>query len=211
MKPTVADTLFLKLDDAELTWLMLDSLGEVRHEGSGDAEAFREAHDPTEFDGRVIVIVPGESVLLTSANVPSKQYRQIIQAVPYVVEEQLAMDVEACFFALGKRGTGEVEVAVVTRAILTGWLQQLGELGIETSTIISETSLLPSSRGTCIVIDNERVHLRWGSGKGLTTNKEDLSLAVSLIREDIGTINLYVQPAERESIDIQVSELTAAK
>ena len=96
----MADTLFLRFRGDEFEWLIFDSSGRKKIEGLGSASQFNESFEQP-FDGLAVFVAPGEEVLLTIANIPSKQHRQIVQEVPYAVEEQLAMDVEECFFSLG--------------------------------------------------------------------------------------------------------------
>ncbi len=206
----MTDTLFIRLGDDQISWLLLDSLADVKYSGSGDWSSFTEFQD-LQFDGRVVAVVPGETVLMTNANVPSKQYRQILQAVPFVVEEQLATDIEDCFFALGQRdSSGCVEVSVLDRVRIEKWLTQLGEMGLQPGWMISETSLVPSGNGVSVVVDGERVHIRWGVGKGITTGKSDLSLALSLVEEAATGVEVHIPEGEEDSISIQLNELTAA-
>lgn len=207
----MADTLFVRLGDDEVTWLLLDNLASVTYSGSGDWASFAEFKE-LQVDGRVVAIVPGESVLMTKAVVPSKQYRQILQAVPYVVEEQLATDIENCFFALGQRdSSGCVEVSVVSRPALDAWLARLEEIGLTASWLMTETSLVPVSNDISVVVDDDRAHIRWGTGKGLTTAKTDLSLALSLIEGDNAGVDIHVPAEQLDSISIQVNELNAAE
>ena len=82
------------------------------------------------WQGEVVVLVPGEQVLLTAAAVPSRQQRQIVQAVPNVVEEQLALDIDDCHFAIGDRNeAGEVSVAVVSLEDMYRWQSTLVRCG----------------------------------------------------------------------------------
>ena len=209
----MASTLFIRIGNPELNWLLLDSQGNASTSGAGDAETFSSSGITEDFDGSIVIIVPGEDVLLTSAQVPSKQYRQILQAVPFVVEEQLAMDVEDCFFALGGRaGTGEVEVAVVSRVTIEDWIDQCKSLGIASATMILESGLVPATAGVSGLIEGNRVHLNWQVGKGITTSRDDMALAISLIPEDArASIDLYLQAEAQEKIDIQLSELIASE
>jgi type II secretory pathway component PulL len=102
----MAENLFLRLcrlepgeapqpKEPQLEWMLLDETsGIVRFKGQGSVAEFAALRDQLIFGGRTYVMIQGEDVLLTSAVVPSKQARQILQAVPYVIEEQLASDVE---------------------------------------------------------------------------------------------------------------------
>ena len=75
---------------------------------------------------QVIVLVPGTDVILTSVTVPTRNRNRMAAAVPYLLEEQLAADVDESHFALGERDAeGRVAVAVVSRARMDAWLAAL--------------------------------------------------------------------------------------
>jgi len=175
----MADTLFLRFRGDEFEWLMFDSSGRKKTEGLGPASQFNESFEQP-FEGRAVFVAPGEDVLLTIANIPSKQHRQIVQAVPYAIEEQLAMDVEDCFFSLGSRNVSdEIQVAVVERSRIRGWLGRLEVLEVEIGFMTSEANLLSCDSGISVLIEDDRVHIRWSDGSGMTTIRTMLPLALS--------------------------------
>ena len=105
----MAENLYLRLAEtgsAEdpviyLEWMLLDETsGIVRFRGEGGLDDFRELSGDLSFSGSTQVMIPSEDVLLTQAIVPTKQPKQILQAVPYLVEEQLASDVKAATLPL---------------------------------------------------------------------------------------------------------------
>ena len=202
----MADLLFLRFLDEGLEWLVFDGHGHERLTGRGSLETFQEDVGAN-FEGQGVLVVPGEDVLMTSAIVPSKQYRQIVQAVPYAIEEQLAVDVEDCFFALGKRtGQGQISVCVVKQELMAAWVSQLSGLNILINAMVTETSLVSPINGTNIVIDNNRAHVRWQDSDGLTTAVQELPLVLSLI-DDTSPIEITVND---EDLDLQVSEMQAS-
>ena len=210
-----AETLYLRFNADHLDWLLLGeepaSDSNPRSGRLTDA-AFQEQSALTDFTGHVVIIVPGEDVLLTSAEVPSKQYRRIVQAVPYVIEEQLAMDVDACFFAIGPEQSGsdkgEVEVAVVSRVLIQDWVARCDALGVSSARMIPETAMLPPGPGVRGVIEGDRTHLAWGRGRGMTTRTTALPRVVSLIPDnDRKPVELYVESTGRAAATLPVSEL----
>src|SRR5690348_11441902 len=86
--------------DSMIGWYLFDTaqrlersgqtpLGELQNELGG---AFRE--------GETLVLVPGGLVFLTAARIPSRQVRQIKQALPYMVEELIADNIEDVHLAI---------------------------------------------------------------------------------------------------------------
>ena len=205
----MVDTLFLKFRGDEFEWLIFDSSGRKKTDGLGSATQFNESFEER-FDGRVVFVAPGEEVLLTIANIPSKQHRQIVQAVPYAIEEQLAMDVEDCFFSLGLRNAnGQIQVAVVERSQIRGWLDRLDALDVEISVMTSEANLLSCDIGISVLIDDDRVHVRWPDGTGMTTSRAGLTLALSAGSTDL-PINVSGSELDIGASRMQLSELEAS-
>jgi len=209
----VAETLFFRKAEDGLQWLLFDQYGNKKEEGQDLLPAFNERFDDT-FTGRTIFVVPGEDVLLTLANVPSRQYRQIVQAVPYVVEEQLATDVEDCFFALGARNSkGEILVSVCDLDAMEAWVEFLSQVNPDVDTMVSETSLVPvaaAEETVHAVVDGHRVHVRQGNGHGLTLPAAQLPLALGAGIDETG-VTVTGSEAAFENLSLQLGELEAAE
>ena len=92
----MADNLFLRLRTSSagedlVEWLLQDPVShEVRLRGSAAPAELAERFKGISWSGHTYAILQAEELLLTSATIPSKQPRQIMQAVPYAVEEKLA-------------------------------------------------------------------------------------------------------------------------
>ncbi len=90
------------------------------------------------------VLVPTEAVLLTRVRAPTRRRSRLRQAVPYLLEERLAQDVEALHFALGRPARdGGVPVAVVERARMAGWLETLAGAGLRPQALVPDALALP--------------------------------------------------------------------
>ena len=205
----MADTLFLRFRGDEFEWLIFDSSGKKKTGGLGSASQFNESFEQP-FDGLAVFVAPGEEVLLTTANIPSKQHRQIVQAVPYAIEEQLAVDVENCFFSLGSRNVNDqVQVAVVERSLIRGWLDRLEALEVEISVMTSEANLLSCDSEISVLIDDDRIHVRWPDGTGMTTSRSALTLALSSASSDL-PIKVSGSESDIGASQMQLSELEAS-
>ncbi len=211
----MAETLLLKFDDDAVSWVQLALDGSLVDSGQLADEEFRHylGTRSTNVEPDVILLIPSEDVLLTSAVVPSRQYRQIVQAVPYVVEEQLAMDIEDCFFAIGGRtAAGSVEVVVVADEKLAGWINRARLLGVKPRAVYAELTLLPAENRVHVLIDGDRAHFRWGVGQGLLVDPKDLPLALSLISgSERDHVTIHGQASQLASIELQMSEINAAE
>ena len=95
---------------------------------------------------RVTVLVPSAEVLLTRVKLPVKNRQRLLRAIPYALEDQLAEDVETLHFALGRREEdGAIGVAVVSRAQMDGWIEELSSAGIVADAFVPEVLAVPWS------------------------------------------------------------------
>ena len=204
----MSETLFFREREAgQLQWLLFDQFGRKKDAGEDGLESFNNLFS-AEFDGQSVLVVPGEEVLLTTARVPSRQHRQMIQAVPYAVEEQLAADVEDCFFALGGRNDADdITVAVTEHERIRAWVELLGSLNITVSRMISETSMVHGT-GVSAVVDESRVHVKWPDGSGMTLPSSQLALAVSA-RSGDEPLEVTGNEASLASVALHLNELEA--
>ena len=112
-------TLFIRLDK-KCEWV---ARGAAIASGSGAIEKVSEDLKGIDWEGDVVALIPGEKVLVTTATIPSRQSRHIAQALPYAVEEKLAVDIETCHFALGEKNQlGEFVVCINAREDMREYL-----------------------------------------------------------------------------------------
>jgi len=147
----MAETLFIRLPSQpqdNIPWLIwsganreIIASGELGHVGQL-AELSEKAQNRP-----VTVFVPGCDVSLRSLKVPGKSGRAVRLAVPYMLEDDLAQDVEQLFFAYGNvkadaRGNN-CFAAVVDRGQMQLWQSWLEEAGLRTKHIIPDVLAMP--------------------------------------------------------------------
>lgn len=216
----MSENLYLRLGQQQgadfLEWLILDDASdEVRVRGQGDFETFA-ANVPTllsegDWRGQVFAMLRGEDVLLTKANVPSKQQRQILRAVPFMVEEQLASDVEDCHFAVGKRDSdGHVGVAVVERDLISQYITELDEAGIKLQFFGIDCLSVAKADGCTIMMDQDRAMIRSGENDVICVDRDMTTLAVNLLPDEVKQqFTLSLHESEIDENKILVSQLEA--
>lgn len=150
--PSMSDRLLLRLaSDGGLTWL---------RQGAAASEPGMPPASALQAAGEIVVLVPSEDVLLTEATLRARTRAQLLQALPYAVEEQLLDPVEDLHFA-ATRGEGALGVAVVAKATLRGWLERLAEAGIEPDVLLPDALALPSaSERSAVLIEDGRALVR---------------------------------------------------
>jgi len=118
---------------------------------------------------RIVLLVPGEQVLLTVARVPLRSRARAMAAVPWALEDRLVSDVETQHFALGSAGEeGQWPVAVVARAFLETLLQACEEAGVAPHVALPEPLALPlpEADSWSAVEEGGRVVCRTGPATG---------------------------------------------
>lgn len=99
----------------------------------------------------VRVLVPASDLTLKTVTLPGKLSRQLLSALPFMLEEDLAQDVEDLFFAIGNKTTVDdkpaVEVAIVARGLLETWQRWLSDAGLHSTVMLPDALCLPDHEG----------------------------------------------------------------
>lgn len=92
---------------------------------------------------KVICLVPGVDVTLKSVAIKGTYTRQMQQALPYMLEDDLASDVDKLHFSVLAKETDLVEVAICYKSKLKMWLGWLADADIFCQRLIPEALALP--------------------------------------------------------------------
>lgn len=108
----------------------------------------------------VVALVPASDVVLKQVALPGKPNRQVLQALPYMLEEEQAEDIEQLFLALGKvvqhDGQYSQQVAICQRERLAQWLDWLQHAGFSVSRMLPDALLLPEQQlPACIQLQQQ--------------------------------------------------------
>lgn len=149
----------LAAESSNAAWVVLDSAG---HRVSQPASGPLSEIGPAAENRRVILLVPGLSVVAARASLPVKSQARLQQMLPYSLEDTVAEDVERLHFAAGPRNdAGDMAVAIVARDLLDDWLAQCAEAGFEPSLVYSETEGVPETPGSLtLVLEGDRTYGR---------------------------------------------------
>lgn len=163
-------------------WLPLDGGEEAVARGTL-AEAARAC-----AGAPVTVLAGAAEVLLTAAELPLRNPRQLRQALPFALEEQLADEVEGLHFALGERlERGGLAVAVVARHWLDGVLERLRHAGLQAARLLPPVLLLPKYEGEwSVLLEGERALVRSGGAGGFAAELDTLPVLLALALREAG-------------------------
>jgi len=173
----------LREDAAPAQWAIFDDDGRVMRQAqtgplaeAGELAAGR----------RVVVLVPGVEVILTETTLPKASPARLRKLVPFSLEDALADDIEQLAFAVGRRAeSGAVAVAVVARARLDEWLEQLSAAGLAPQAVYSEADGVPDTPSTLnLVIEGDRIYGRAPGSAAFVFEGLDLAQVLDVVDGD---------------------------
>lgn len=128
------------------------------------------------------IILPASEVLLTKVTVPSKSKKRIMQALPFLLDENLVNHIDKQYFALGQINSDQCNIAIVENFIIEIIFNQFKALSLPVSTIYSEIFLLPWSPDKwSLGFLRNRVLIRTGAQSGLAVNVHNIDFVFRLL------------------------------
>ena len=89
---------------------------------------------------KVLALIPSNDVVITSVNIPSKNKKQLLQAIPFSLEDSLADDLENLHFAVKlDEASNHSQVAIIKRTTLGNYLDIFQENGVSAHFVLPET------------------------------------------------------------------------
>lgn len=201
-------------DFEHFNWLKLDQTSEtINDSGSAHVDELKSICSETTH---VTVFLPQKDILLTSAQLPSRANKQQINAIAYAIEEQLADDVENCFFAVtSQQDNDTVPVAVIDQQIMDDCAQLFSRLHINIGQILPLVYLCPWSGEQAVLASicpiSDGYLIRYGLHEGLYCQASILNQLLSLLDQQtdserkklilFGEVGLTEPTAEGWTID----------
>jgi len=147
----MSEILYIRLGSQvqdKVSWLIF-SATEQEIIASGELANAQQLSELTEkAQQRVVkVFVSGSDVLLKRLTVPTKSQRAMRSAVPYMLEDELAQDVDQLFFAYAELANDSDNhncfVAITEKALMLQWQSWLADADIQAKTMQPETLAMP--------------------------------------------------------------------
>ena len=133
-----------------------------------------------------VIILPQQCVYLTSVELPEKGGRQLLSAIEYQVEDQLAQDIETQHFALGDTAQNPISIAVVDRSIMSRCIALAQGHGLRLVQVLPELFLCPwQGSGIVLMAGHDGWLLRYGDYRGLKCNAQALPAMLELIKREV--------------------------
>ncbi|KVX02531.1 type II secretion system protein GspL [Shewanella frigidimarina] len=144
----------------------------------------------------VDVLVPAASMTLTQIMLPEKGQRQALKALPYMLEESLATNVDNMHFVVGPREGEQLNVAAVAHEQMQIWLEWLHHAGLKVKRIVPDCLALPldQCRWAAMSVGSEYL-IRTSEGGGVSVPKAWSAFALPKLL-------IAAKPNDNESISV---------
>ena len=153
------------------------------------AKAAREAlQDDSELE--VGVLLEGETALMTSIIVPAKPTRQLLDAIPFLVEEKVAGNIDDCFIALGRRQEDRLAVVVLARQKVKDTLDAFVSQGLAVSFLGVDAQIFQDPHCLRLFLESDQVQLIHPSGEGISIRAD---LAEKIFVEELAGQNSDIE------------------
>jgi general secretion pathway protein L len=143
----------------------------------------------------VVILVPGESVALYRVEMPAGSRRQMTQALPFLLEDKLAEDIETLHITALGYDKETVSVAVISDEKMQLWQEWLDTAQIASHRWMPDLLALPEpgEQVACALKIDEQWLLRSGKYEGVSIDESWLSFALPKLCADtrIETLHHY--------------------
>jgi|GEM_PF-1846620 len=129
---------------------------------------------------RVELVLSNTDIHFGQVNLPNKAQRHLRKAVPYLLEEQLADNIDSVFIAIGERlNSGETPVRVIQREYLQQILQAFKQAEIKLDSVRVDLDLLESpEEGYLLTLKDEQLLTSESDGARWSCDKDDFAWLV---------------------------------
>lgn len=192
-------------------WCRFDTESEDIQTGHAEVEQLSRIFPP---GVTVSVYIPQQMVLLTSVQMPPRANKQQLNAISYAIEDQLAEDIENCFFAvLPQQDDGSVPVAVIDQHKMDELSALLTEHHLVVRYILPQLYLCPWSQELSVIATvcplREGFLIRTAEHAGLYCDAAVLAQVLTLIsrQSDQKEQQIICYGSVPESLDIAQVEI----
>ncbi|TCT88965.1 general secretion pathway protein L [Gibbsiella quercinecans] len=131
-------------EQGEIGWLLWsDATARAVARGQGSLASVRAALAPYAAVNPAQVLVPATGIAFHQVSLSRRARRQQEQVIPFMLEDQLAADIEQLHFAVLEWRGEQAAVAVAAKALMRQWMAQCAELGIGVARLVPDVLALP--------------------------------------------------------------------
>lgn len=161
---------------------------------------------------RVLLLVPNNDIVLTSISIPSKNRKQLLQAIPFALEDSLTEDLEDLHFAIHQNDdSNNTDVAIVNRSLLDAYLNLLKKHGISTHFVLPQLLAQPIAQDVWSIQQNagDTISIRLNDLYGFSCDKNLLGMFLEV--QKIPQPKIIYSNLDKESLPEDLQDLPLKK
>ncbi|MEI8655025.1 MULTISPECIES: type II secretion system protein GspL [Vibrio] len=163
--------------EAIIPWLVWSS---VQQEviASGEISGWEQLEQLSSYveQRSIIVLMSASDVVLSQVEIPAGANRKIESMLPYLIEDEVAQDVDDMHFSILKKTGNIVEAAGIDRDFLQSCIDELASLGMTVKRVIPDVLTVPVQQGLAAVQLGKEWLIRKGDSQGICVDSEWLEL-----------------------------------
>lgn len=148
--------------DAPVDWAFVKANSVTTSGHAASLEELSSALPDADQEPDIIAVLPGEDAVLRGMPTPPRQQAKFLSAARFLLEDNLAGDIEACHVAVLKRDQG-AQIAAIETSRVAEWLEALGSAGLTPSVLTFDHACLHGTRDRGVMfIDQSRIIANFG-------------------------------------------------
>jgi type II secretion system protein L len=192
---------FLSDELTDFRWANIDEEEQSADIGWQLATEDELAQIASQYPNPAILIIPQECVYLAHMDVPVRAGRQLLSAIEYQIEDQLARDIESQHCALGDTSVNPVAIAVIERSIMERCMALAQANLLRLRHVIPELFLSPwPGEGIVLFPGYDGYLLRYGAYRGLKCSAQALPAMLDLIKQEVQFDSITCFTADTEAL-----------
>lgn len=141
----------------------------------------------------VVTLVPGSDLIFRRVSLPGKYSRQAAAALPYLLEEQIASDVDELHLVVLAHEGHDVDLMAVDKEKMQTWLGWLEAAGLKSQQLLPDVlALPPAADGWSALQLGKEWLLRQGPCQGIVADESLLAMLLAVEAEPV-TIHSHTQ------------------
>jgi len=143
---------------------------------------------------KVVLLIPDSDVSLAETQIPSKNKKQMLQAVPYALEETLAEDIDNLHFSVYRENDeAKVKAAIINRDRLGFWIDLLKTHDVNVHYILPALfGLSIAEEGWTVDIGEDEAQVRQSALNGFASSLDVLDFLLPAAIEEHEPEALYI-------------------
>ncbi len=155
---------------------------------SGDLANWEQISDLGEYaaNRRTLVLLSAASLVLTDVEIPAGASRQFETMLPFIIEDELAQEVDQLHFSILAKQSGNAQVCAVDKQWLENALQGLRSVGCQVQKVLPDVLALPDQDGISAVELDECWLLKKDAFRGMSVHRDWLAMVAqsSWVKQD---------------------------